>query len=317
MCLIIRHTLDNPIHTRDIDDAYWHNRDGYGAIWRRADGTVAGHRYLPTTAAEAVRAYAETQRRASADGATEVAHHWRMATHGAVALHNAHPFAVGRYAALVHNGIAPGWGTKEQSDTGAVAAALAESVRGLSPSAAAEHLTSGIVTDWLRAAVGASRVVLATSSGLLTLDDGSGVEHDGRWYSNTYAWSAPRHLTASSWWTSSGAWADDPTDAVGGVEPGDSWHGVEAAASQLAYLLDAVGDDSYADAVRDIARNPTIAWGDDAVDWLLASAVDVVNDALADGVALSWRDGVLTAFGTVSWKDDVDDVADYLRSRRR
>jgi hypothetical protein len=325
MCLIIRHATTNPITPADVDDVYWHNRDGYGAIWRRADGTVAGHRYLPTTAAEAVRAYAETQRRAAADGAVEVAHHWRMATHGAVTLANAHPFALGRYAALLHNGVAPGWGSRDQSDTGAIAAALADVVRGMSPTDAARYLRSDVVTDWLRGEIGASRVVIATVDGLHTLDDGSGVEHADRWYSNTYAWSAPRALSRDTWAGWSGRWTDDRDDAgdvVGAVEPGDMWDGLANAADQLADMLEAVGDDAYADAVRDLANNPTIGWGDDAVDWLMSAAVDVVNDSLPGGVALTWRDGSLIAVGVRSVRVDATDdddavwYADYLARRR-
>ena len=97
----------------------------------------------------------------------------------------------------MHNGIVPGMGDRTVSDTAELASRLAEVLRGMSATDTDTYLQRDDVRAWLNATIGASRVVVLGPTVDLVVDaDRSGVDVGDRWYSNTYAWSAPR---ASSW----------------------------------------------------------------------------------------------------------------------
>ena len=197
MCLILRTPPTDSLTLTEVADVFRRNSDGYGAMWRSPAGRIHTVAALPRTAVEAHTMAEHAYAKARAHGATTVWHHWRMATHGSITLDNTHPFSLGPYAQLMHNGIVPGMGDRTVSDTAELASRLAEVLRGMSATDTDTYLQRDDVRAWLNATIGASRVVVLGPTVDLVVDaDRSGVDVGDRWYSNTYAWSAPR---ASSW----------------------------------------------------------------------------------------------------------------------
>lgn len=218
MCLIMRlNQYSEPLERWESDDIYRRNSDGIGIVY--PDGTVPV-RTIPRDADHAWSLVREVR------GPAVI--HWRMATHGSVTTENVHPFRIGKGLQLVHNGILSGWGHGTVSDTRHYAAAVGDCVR--------KH---GLASTWLdprwRASVAAQisgSVLVAVGRGLpddgITIGDRSAVEHKGRWYSNTYAWSpvptgdvdAARYLDGATCSLDDIArWVSDPMVAAGLRDP--------------------------------------------------------------------------------------------------
>ena len=244
MCLIITQPKGQTLSRAHLLDIFSRNGDGFG-IMRAHRGKLAVHRIVTSDADEMLNLYHEHA------AGRECVLHWRMATHGAVDVANAHPFRLTADVAMVHNGILDcGTPTAGKSDTWHMVRHI------LAPIARdnADHLFTAEFAAVLGGLIGSgNKFVLAHADGRVAIvNQSSGVHHAGRWYSNTYAWGAPVHLLprvrqpAASWLDT---WGDElPSTRA-------TARGAIAAAptARAADVLDLLSDCVLADDVDGIA----------------------------------------------------------------
>lgn len=186
MCLIIVQPAGHTLSRAEFADIYDRNPDGFGIMVARA-GKLHTHRTVGTLE--------EARAMYSAHGAGRACVlHWRYATHGTVSLDNAHPFTLTPDVAFVHNGmLSCGTPDANASDTAHMARHILAPIARDNPAA--------LFTDTMRAVLspligtGNKFVVMDRTGAVSIFNRAQGVDHRGRWYSNTYAWSAPAALT--------------------------------------------------------------------------------------------------------------------------
>jgi hypothetical protein len=184
MCLILKLPAGDTLTDAEILDVHRRNPDGFGAVWHDATGSVRTLRTMPRKPADAIRDF----RLARDASPGEMWLHWRMATHGVVSLEMAHPFRLPGGVALVHNGVFASWGDHERSDT----AELCQDI--LTPYIAQYGpavLGSDAFRQWAEKHLKGSAVVMFGPDGAVHRFGNAGLAIGERWYSNTYAWSAP------------------------------------------------------------------------------------------------------------------------------
>lgn len=230
MCLIItgkssqvRATL---LETKGmLKDIYTSNSDGIGFMYATKDGLKV-IKHLPKSEADATACI----KRMPTDD-REIAIHFRMTTHGDTDLTNCHPYdVIPGYVAMMHNGVLH-TGNKadpSKSDTW-------HFIKDYLASPVAEHpdlifnesfLT--MVADY----IDNNRFVFMNGEGRMShVNFKQGVEHDGMWFSNTYAWKPasliPNYYSGVSkgWkYANYAAWADneyeyDYTNNISGIKP--------------------------------------------------------------------------------------------------
>lgn len=128
--------------------------------------------------------------------------HLRYATHGAVNKGNCHPFKVNKKLALIHNGIIPGFGAADYSDTRHFTDVIVKPI-GLGALDVPETYFEGI---------GNSKLVLLGAGGRHRIvNESLGHWNNGVWYSN-HSYQAPVYM--KSRYDSVDAWRsidDEPT----------------------------------------------------------------------------------------------------------
>lgn len=206
MCMITYLPANVAVPYAEILQGSTYNDDGHGwAIAAEIGVMLSGHYLDATTALETFRLTREAFPNAPA------MFHSRFATHGTVSLANVHPFTVGKYAAVAHNGILP---TKFQpsvkGDTRSDTAIMAEAWL------AGRSQTSGIWTRRERQRIGriigaGNKLCILSVSPWLDKPKGylvnaaQGNWHRGAWFSN-HDWEArySRHvgkgLVSGAWW---------------------------------------------------------------------------------------------------------------------
>jgi hypothetical protein len=127
---------------------------------------------------------------------TEYAVHFRMRTHGDINVQNTHPYNLNGNRFLMHNGILP-IGNKSdpsKSDTWHFIHKI------LNPILERGH----IEWDKVGRAIGSGNkfAVLDPVDGIEIVNRDTGLDYEGAWYSNTYAWDAPN----SARWGSRADW---------------------------------------------------------------------------------------------------------------
>lgn len=210
MCLIITQPAGRTLSRAHLVDIYGRNGDGFG-IMRAIGGKLHVWRTVGDVADMLALYYAHAAGRACVL-------HWRMATHGDVNVANAHPFVLTSDIAVVHNGMLDvGTPTRGMSDTWHMAHHVLAPIARDNPdalfSADMERVLGGMIGT-------TNKLVFAHADGRVAIvNRAAGVEHDGCWYSNTYAWRAPSHLTAgrTRYGTSMRGWLHD--DDAWGVGP--------------------------------------------------------------------------------------------------
>lgn len=104
--------------------------------------------------------------------------HARWATHGQICTEHCHPFGVNKKLVMAHNGIIPGFGSKDKSDT----LDFVEEVIQPMPE---WFLAEAGIMRLIAAAIGNSKLVFLTSKGEVTIvNEHLGVWKEKRWYSN-------------------------------------------------------------------------------------------------------------------------------------
>jgi hypothetical protein len=191
MCLLItggfaklqQTLLDTPSL---LDNIFSTNEDGVGVMYAN-QGVVNASKLLPKTTIE-LRAWVAALEPQYPE--QQIAMHFRMRTHGDINFEQCHPYPIPDTGAwLMHNGILSSGNAedKTKSDTWHYAKDV------LAPIAAqsADLLHNLAIQKLLSRDIGSTnKFAILTPDGQLSVTNrSSGVEHDGLWFSNTYAWS--------------------------------------------------------------------------------------------------------------------------------
>lgn len=182
MCIIILQPKDHVFSDEAILDFYERNPHGFGFMWVDEKG-LQSVRIVPRDGQEAIEAYLEHA--AGREGVI----HFRYATSGPVNPSMAHPFPVRDDLLVVHNGVLPG-GSERESDT---AQFVREVLQPLLKDGR-DVLEDPEVADYIEDCVVGSSLVFLDADNVVTKFGREGVEYDGCWYSNTYAWTLPPEL---------------------------------------------------------------------------------------------------------------------------
>ena len=191
MCLIItgasakiRSTL---LDTHSlISDIYTSNPDGIGIMYATTKGLKVV-KVLPKSLADATQFITKLP-----NDDRELAIHFRWTTHGHTDLTNCHPYdVIPGYVAMMHNGIlhTGNDADKSKSDTW-------HFIRDYLASPVAEHpalVHNEKFRDMVAEFIGDNRFVFMDGDGKMShVNYDQGIEHDGLWFSNTYAWRPSR-----------------------------------------------------------------------------------------------------------------------------
>lgn len=204
MCMITYVPRGVEVPTREILNGATWNDMGHGWAVIADTGLILTGRFWDAEAA--VETFNATRKEYMEYPAV---FHSRLATHGAVSLHNVHPFPVGKFAVVAHNGILPTKFQPVTTDTRSDTAILAE-----------EFLPgwSEITGVWSRRQrrrigriIGANKLVILSSSPFLKeprgwiINESMGRWAKGCWFSNTdykSDWYSERRYNSgySGWW---------------------------------------------------------------------------------------------------------------------
>lgn len=227
MCLImtgqahaVRSTLlDTP---RLAGSIYNQNSDGVGVMYKNKRGLKV-IKLLPKSTKEVAEFLL-----ALPDDDRNLAIHWRMRTHGHVDMHNCHPYPVAKGVAMMHNGILSTGNKADptKSDTYHFIEDYLRTAVESYPELVHDAGFLEMVSDYIGAS---NRFVFMSADGRMsTANFNTGIEHNGVWFSNTYAWPPellipdykPRWVYTSG--TNYELGADD--DERGENWAYDSWH---------------------------------------------------------------------------------------------
>lgn len=192
MCLIITGQSDKIrnvlLNTHGLlNNIYTSNPDGIGFMY----GSSKGLRVVKTLPRNVKEAYNFIGRMPNDD--REMAIHFRWTTHGHTDLNNCHPYDVlPGYVAMMHNGVLHTGNAQDTSRSDTY-----HFIQDYLADAVSEHPpivhNIGFLT-MVAEFIGDNRFVFMDGEGRMShVNYDQGIEHDGLWFSNTYAWS-PRML---------------------------------------------------------------------------------------------------------------------------
>jgi len=195
MCLIItgtsakiRSTLLNT-HGM-LSDIYTSNPDGIGIMYATTKGLKVT-KVLPKSVADATQFISKLP-----NDERQLAIHFRWTTHGHTNMENCHPYDVVKgYVGMMHNGVlhTGNAADKAKSDTW-------HFIQDFLASPVADHpplVHNEKFLDMLAEFIGDNRFVFMDGEGKIShVNYDQGIEHDGLWFSNTYAWSPSRLIPA-------------------------------------------------------------------------------------------------------------------------
>lgn len=185
MCLLIAKKSGEIIPAEHLRNGYRANPDGAGLAYIRKGRVTVEKGFF--TVASFMRAWE------AVPASSPALVHFRWATHGGLTAGNCHPFRLPGGVAVAHNGVIPGMGSPEKSDT----LAFCESV--LAP-ALSEDRDAVHRPDWLASlapAIGSSKLAFLSPDGTLALvNEQLGRWIGGVWYSND----SYRDPLPARWW---------------------------------------------------------------------------------------------------------------------
>lgn len=178
MCLIIRKPVGSIIPESLLVDAFTKNHDGYGVFWSQNNHLRVIHGFDLEKLIGTVDA-AQTLE-------NELFVHLRFATHGDISLNNVHPFRITDDILMAHNGVIDiARQDRSYSDT----AVFCDLIRPMLASNSELIFNTGF-HELVRRYIGDSRIVFLHSSGKsVIINQSDGIQWQGLWLSNTYAWS--------------------------------------------------------------------------------------------------------------------------------
>ena len=189
MCLLIELNAATRFTDEFLDGVYRRNSDGIGVMWAE-DNHLHYYKALPKDAAEArsiFRQYAEGK---------HCCVHYRMRTHGDIDMTNCHPYPVmgfdGHVAdmpvLLMHNGVLSTGNSKDtsKSDTYHYIEDYIRPILETNPA----MLYSEPFLKMVAAHIGNSNkfAMMDASGHTVILNRHAGIEYEGSWLSNQYAW---------------------------------------------------------------------------------------------------------------------------------
>jgi len=187
MCILIHQPKDYCFTAEHLADFYSKNPDGFGAIVNHNDERgvvvykiVGSLKDIEDLYFKSVACY-------------ESVIHFRMKTHGDIDLDNCHPYIVTDNLWMAHNGILSSGNDKDRSksDTWHYIKDFIRPMLEQTPDA----LDNPYIRGYIGAHIGASNKFgfMSNEGKVYIINKHSGVEYDGVWYSNTYAWSPYKH----------------------------------------------------------------------------------------------------------------------------
>lgn len=195
MCLLFKQTANNPsIPDIWLKNFYSKNPDGVGIMYFDDTGKIIVHKSLPKDENEFVEFYRE-----HAEG-KECLVHLRMKTHGDIDFENCHPYELftdseGNKSYLMHNGVLFNGNASDpsKSDTWHFIREYLRPLMDIDPAL----LHHEVIQSLLEEAIGSNRfgIIDEATQSMSIVNEQQGVYWGGRWYSNTYAWSAPHTQT--------------------------------------------------------------------------------------------------------------------------
>ena len=191
MCLIITGTAtkirSTLLNTHGmLNDIYTSNPDGIGIMYATTKGLKVT-KVLPKSIADATQFISKLP-----NDERQLAIHFRWTTHGHTNMENCHPYDVVKgYVAMMHNGVlhTGNAADKAKSDTW-------HFIQDFLASPVAEHpalVHNDKFLDMMAEFIGDNRFVFMDGEGKIShVNYDQGIEHDGLWFSNTYAWTPSR-----------------------------------------------------------------------------------------------------------------------------
>jgi hypothetical protein len=185
MCILIHHPANVAFDDNLLNDFYAHNSDGFGAMYVE-NGSIVVVKTLGKPA-EINTLYRDTLK------GRECVIHYRMKTHGDIDLDNCHPYKVTDDLWMAHNGILSMGNPIDprKSDTWHFIEYIIKPAMLANPNIILDPDYQAYIEKMIGAA---NKFAFLHSSGeIVVLNYAAGVEHQGAWLSNTYAWSAHKH----------------------------------------------------------------------------------------------------------------------------
>lgn len=186
MCLIINKPKDVNFDSDFIKGVYERNQDGIGIMYAE-NNSLYINRYLPKDYADVQKFWDENiaQR--------ECVVHFRLKTHGHIDLRNCHPYQVisaeeGYPLYLVHNGILSTGNSKDPqfSDTHWFIQDYLRPMLLKNPTFFLTEAFAEIIGDFIGS--GNKFILMDAYGNQVVINKDRGVQHEGAWLSNTYAW---------------------------------------------------------------------------------------------------------------------------------
>ena len=181
MCLLIQHTKDSIITLEMITDFYTKNPDGFGAVIRNQNQsptvikTLAGPKGIDEIYTKNILGH-------------DALLHFRWKTHGDVSIDNVHPYEVVPSVWMMHNGVLHTGNSRDtkMSDTWHYIEDFIKPFLRRAP----DLLHEPAFLKMLESHIGrGNKFAFMDSKGeIIIANKSEGVEHDGMWFSNTYAW---------------------------------------------------------------------------------------------------------------------------------
>jgi hypothetical protein len=234
MCILIHHPANVSFSDELLNDFYAHNSDGFGAMYSEGGKLVVVKTLGKPQEINALYKDALKGR--------ECIIHYRMKTHGDIDLDNCHPYKVTDEIWMAHNGILSMGNPidKTKSDTWHFIKFILRPALEANPALIFDVDYQLYLEDMIG---GSNKFAFMHSSGeSVVINYDAGVEHEGAWLSNTYAWSAHLHGHGVKYKTNkyySGSWGIDDY----GYNIGSTKH----SSKSLDYVTSGDHDDEYAE----------------------------------------------------------------------
>lgn len=208
MCLLVNQPAGHVFSDVELADFYKFNSDGIGVMWSE-NNTIHTVKLVPKTLQDVQAFYAEHA------AGKQCSIHFRFTTHGHTDLTNCHPYQVfgekeGYPLYLMHNGVLATGNAKDttKSDTWHFIEDVIKPALKADPTQFMAPWFQTLIEDY----IGKSNkfVMMDAYGNTMTFNEKSGIDVGEVWYSNTYAWSAPKPKYAG--WKSNWNLKDDDAD---------------------------------------------------------------------------------------------------------
>lgn len=186
MCLLVNQPLNTHFTDQFLEDVFFKNSDGLGVMFAQ-DNKVHVYKCLPSNADDFIDFY-----RKHAEG-RHCVWHARMQTHGDIDMENCHPYRVTDEIWMAHNGILSSGNAndKTKSDTWHFIRNVLRPALTHNPDLMLDPGWQEFIGDLIG---GSNKFGFVRNDGqIVVINRSAGVEFNGAWLSNTYAWPANKY----------------------------------------------------------------------------------------------------------------------------